>query len=76
MSDTGKGIKAEEIPLLCEKFGKLFRTAEMNSEGIGFGLMISKAIIESNGGLLHIKSDGIDKGSVFGFSMNMVVVEE
>ena len=54
MADNGKGITAEEIPLLCTKFGKLFRTANMNSEGIGLGLMISKALIEANGGKLNI----------------------
>ena len=40
--DSGCGIAKEEIPKLCNKFGKLFRTAEMNHEGIGLGLMISK----------------------------------
>ena len=48
--DSGKGIEAEEIPKLCQKFGKLFRTAEMNSDGIGLGLLISKALVEINGG--------------------------
>ena len=43
----------------------------MNSEGVGFGLMISKALIEANGGVLKIASDGINKGSVFQFSMDM-----
>ena len=50
--DSGKGIRAEEIPKLCHKFGKLFRTAEMNHDGIGLGLMISKALIELNEGEL------------------------
>ena len=67
--DSGHGISSEEIPQLCHKFGKLFRTAEMNSEGIGLGLKISKNIIEKNGGKLYIHSDGVDLGSVFAFSM-------
>ena len=54
VADTGKGITKAEIPLLCKKFGKLFRTAKMNHDGIGFGLMISKALIEANGGKLKI----------------------
>lgn len=44
----------------------------MNSEGIGLGLMISKALIEKNGGQLQIHSDGVGKGSVFAFSMEML----
>ena len=50
--DSGKGIAPDEIPQLCHKFGKLFRTAEMNSDGIGLGLMISKALVDKNGGEL------------------------
>ena len=38
--DNGKGIKAEEISKLFNRFGKLKRTAEVNSEGIGMGLMV------------------------------------
>ena len=54
--DTGVGLTAEEIPEICQKFGKLYRTAEMNHEGIGLGLTISKALIEANGGQLRIAS--------------------
>ena len=38
--DTGKGIKPEDHAKLFKLFGKLKRTAEMNSEGLGMGLMI------------------------------------
>ena len=69
--DTGVGLTPEEIPELCNKFGKLFRTAEMNHEGIGLGLTISKALIEALGGTLQIASDGKDLGSVFAFTMKM-----
>ena len=71
VADTGKGIPAGEIPTLCQKFGKLLRTAEMNCEGVGLGLMVSKALIEANGGQLKIESEGVGKGSCFTFSMKM-----
>ena len=38
--DDGKGIKRQDVDKLFKMFGKLRRTAEMNSEGIGMGLMI------------------------------------
>ena len=74
--DTGVGLTPEEIPELCNKFGKLFRTAEMNHEGIGLGLTISKALIEALGGSLQIASDGKDLGSVFAFTMKMQNISE
>lgn len=40
VADNGKGIKHEEKEKLFCMFGKLKRTAEQNSEGIGMGLMI------------------------------------
>ena len=38
--DTGKGIATKDVDRLFKMFGKLRRTAEMNHEGIGLGLMI------------------------------------
>ena len=42
VKDTGVGIAEEDLPNLFQKFGKLHRTAEINSQGIGLGLMIVK----------------------------------
>ena len=42
VKDSGVGIEAEDIPKLFSKFGKLHRTADINSEGIGLGLTIVK----------------------------------
>mgnify|MGYP000861515896 CR=1 FL=1 len=46
--DTGKGIKDDEMDQLFTQFGKLLRTASMNNEGIGMGLMICQNLVKMN----------------------------
>ena len=48
--DSGKGIKEDEMGQLFQKFGKLLRTADINSEGIGMGLMICQNLVQMNKG--------------------------
>ena len=69
--DNGKGIADQDMAKLFKMFGKLRRTAELNSEGLGMGLMICQKLVELNKGTISVKSDGIDKGSVFTFTMDM-----
>ena len=69
VSDTGKGIQAEEMPKLFQLFGKLKRTAEINDDGIGLGLLICKNLVYMNGGQISVESTGQDKGCTFSFSM-------
>ena len=76
VSDSGKGIEREEFSKIFNKFGKLKRTAEMNSEGIGLGLMISKQLVEANEGEMHVESQGIDKGAQFMFAMKMEAIQQ
>ena len=56
--DNGKGIKSEEMDKLFTMFGKLRRTAEINNEGIGMGLMICQNLVKMNGGTISVHSDG------------------
>ena len=69
--DSGKGIKREDISKLFTMFGKLRRTSEMNSEGIGMGLMICQKLVELNSGTIEVYSEGENMGSVFSFTMKM-----
>ena len=42
VQDTGVGIDPSDLGKVFTRFGKLQRTAEMNSEGLGLGLTITK----------------------------------
>ena len=71
VKDNGKGIKPEDMDKLFTMFGKLRRTADQNSEGIGMGLMICQNLVRMNGGTIHAHSDGENQGSAFFFTMKM-----
>lgn len=71
VADNGKGIGKNEIPKLFTQFGKLKRTAKMNHEGIGLGLLICDKLVRANGGTISVYSDGLEKGATFCFSMKM-----
>ena len=71
IQDTGAGIKREDFSKLFTRFGKLQRTAQMNSAGIGLGLTIVKQIVEDSGGAVGVESEGPGRGSLFSFTMKM-----
>ena len=76
ITDTGVGFAAEDIDKLFTRFGKLQRTATINSEGLGLGLTIVKQIVDSAGGNVSAFSPGVGKGSTFSFSLPMDLVDE
>lgn len=54
VKDTGAGIAPEDFAKLFTRFGKLHRTAAINSAGIGLGLTIVKQIVEAYGGTVNV----------------------
>jgi signal transduction histidine kinase len=52
--DTGRGIPADEIPHLFEKYRRV-REAK-RTEGTGLGLFIAKTIVEAHGGDIRVES--------------------
>lgn len=62
VSDTGSGIPSEELTKIWER---LYRSGNSQStKGIGLGLSLVRAIIQSHGGEVEVKSE-INKGSIF-----------
>lgn len=68
VKDNGVGITEKEKEKLFEKFGKIERygmNLDVDIEGSGLGLYISKEIIELHGGRILVESEGRNKGSIF-----------
>lgn len=66
--DTGVGFSEDEKELIFKKFGKIDRTflgKDVNIEGSGLGLYISKEIVDLHGGKIILESEGRNKGSSF-----------
>ncbi len=68
VSDTGKGIAAEDLPTIFDRFVKLNGDQHGQSRGVGLGLYLCKRIVIHLGGTLTVKSE-IGKGSTFQFTL-------
>ncbi|MBP9814281.1 hypothetical protein KBC80_03745 [Candidatus Woesebacteria bacterium] len=72
VQDSGVGIDPADVGKLFTKFGAL-RTGGTSdaiaSQSTGLGLYISKTIVSMHGGSVRVISEGLGKGSIFGFSL-------
>ena len=68
VTDSGLGIKEEDLGKLFKFFGCLQRTKDVNRGGMGLGLTISKMIIQQLGGTISASSI-FGEGSKFQFSI-------
>ena len=56
ISDTGIGMRANDIPAALQPFRQVESTLSRKHEGTGLGLPLTKAIVEMHGGTLAITS--------------------
>lgn len=67
ITDRGIGMPSSVIPNLFHKFYRSHRSRETVA-GTGIGLYISKAIVESHGGIVEVRSTEAE-GSTFSFTL-------
>jgi two-component system OmpR family sensor kinase len=64
VADEGRGIAAEDLPRIFDRFARVEADRGRNNGGTGLGLSITKAIVEAHGGSIAVTSDE-GKGATF-----------
>ncbi|MFN2509180.1 MAG: PAS domain S-box protein, partial [Chthoniobacterales bacterium] len=68
ISDTGVGIEPEALDRIFDAFEQV----GPRREGLGLGLAISKAVIETHGGTIRASSAGVGCGAAFTIELSTV----
>ncbi|MEI7905826.1 MAG: HAMP domain-containing sensor histidine kinase, partial [Bacteroidota bacterium] len=68
VSDSGVGIKTEEISLLFEQYRQVSSSNRTKEKGTGLGLAICKLIVQAHGGAITVNSE-VNKGTTFTFTL-------
>ena len=75
VSDSGQGIRPENLDKLFNEYTQLNSKANRNIEGTGLGLSITKKLIELMNGTITVESE-FGKGSVFTVTVLQKIVDE
>jgi PAS domain S-box-containing protein len=74
VADTGKGIAADFLPFVFERFTQHQSTNAHRAGGLGLGLAIVKHLVELHGGKVTVHSDGENTGTTFVVKLPVVPV--
>jgi CheY-like chemotaxis protein/two-component sensor histidine kinase len=74
--DSGRGIAAEFLPHVFDRFRQADSTSTRAHGGLGIGLTIVRHIVELHGGTAQAHSDGEGKGATFIVDLPIAVAEE
>jgi signal transduction histidine kinase len=68
ISDSGEGIRAEDLPHIFESFYRGEKSRSRATGGAGLGLAISRGIVQAHGGEIKVHSEA-GRGSQFIFTL-------
>jgi len=67
VTDTGIGLKPEDIDRIFGAFEQVENSASRKFQGTGLGLSLTRQLVELHGGRIWAESEGAGKGSIFRF---------
>ncbi len=73
--DTGKGISAELLPHIFERFRQGDSSSTRHHGGLGLGLTIAHQLVVMHGGTIEVESPGEGQGSRFSILLPIVAVD-
>lgn len=68
VTDQGRGIPADKLDSIFERFQQVDSSDSRNHEGTGLGLAICRSIVQQHGGQIWVESE-LGKGSMFSFTL-------
>jgi hypothetical protein len=74
VSDTGKGISADFLPYVFERFRQANSTTTRTHGGLGLGLAIVRHLVELHGGTVRAESPGEGCGATFIVNLPLLAV--
>lgn len=74
VKDQGRGIPADKLETIFERFGQVDASDSRNHEGTGLGLAICRSIVQQHGGQIWAESI-LGEGSIFSFTLPLSSAE-